>query len=212
VDPSRLSAAKASANTFIDELPSSVRVGAIGFSSSPDTAQAPIADHAATRQVINAQTADGGTDTGDALALALRLLHGSDAKHPPSAIVLLSDGAANIGPDPVSVSRQAARDHIPIYTVALGTPSGTVANPNQFGIPQPVPPDPVLMQQVAQVSGARAFNAQSADELSSIYKRLGSQLGTVSRQREITAYFAIAAVLALLGAGVTSVRSSGRLP
>jgi Ca-activated chloride channel homolog len=212
VDPSRLSAAKNSANTFIDQLPKTVRVGAIGFSSSPDTAQAPVADHSAARQVINSQSADGGTDTGDALGLALRLLHGSDAKHPPSAIVLLSDGAANAGPDPVTVSRQAAQDHIPIYTVALGTPDGVIQSPNQFGMPQAVPPDPELMAQIAQVSGARAFNAQSADQLSSIYKRLGSQLGTVSRQREITALFAIAGVVLLLGAGVTSVRSSGRLP
>ena len=85
-------------------------------------------------------------------------------------------------------------------------------NPNPFGAPQPVPPDPQLMQRVAQVSGARAFNAQSADQLSSIYKRLGSQLGTVSRPREITVVFAIGGLVLLLGAAAGSVRWSGRLP
>jgi Ca-activated chloride channel family protein len=68
------------------------------------------------------------------------------------------------------------------------------------------------MQQIAQVSGARAFNAQSADQLSSIYKRLGGELGTVTRTREITAVFAIAGLVALLAAVAVSVRSSGRLP
>jgi Ca-activated chloride channel family protein len=111
----------------------------------------------------------------------------------------------------VAVSRQAKKDKIPIYTVALGTASGVLPNPDPFAPAQPVPPDPELMQAIAQVSGAKAFNAQSADELSSIYKRLGSQLGSVSRQREITAVFAIAGVVLLIGAVAGSLRLSGRV-
>jgi Ca-activated chloride channel family protein len=125
--------------------------------------------------------------------------------------VLLSDGAANAGPDPVTISRQARHDRIPIYTVALGTPNGVLSNPNPLAPAVPVPPDPQLMQEIAQVSGAHAFNAQSSDELSSIYKSLGNKLGTVSRKREITVVFAIAG-LVLLGAAVAgSVRWSGRV-
>jgi Ca-activated chloride channel homolog len=174
--------------------------------------QGPVTNHSAARTIVNELSAGGGTDTGDALALALQLLHGASPKHPPAAIVLLSDGAANAGPDPVSVARQAAQDRIPIYTVALGTPGGVLGNAGPFGGAVPVPPDPQLMQEIAQVSGAHAFNAQSADELSSIYKRLGSQLGTVSRQREITFVFAIAGLVALVVAAAGSVRWSGRLP
>lgn len=212
VHPTRLTAAVAAANTFIDQLPRTVRVGAIGFGSSPDAVQGPAANHTAARAIINAQSPGGGTDTGDALGLALQLLRGADPKHPPAAIVLLSDGAANAGPDPVAVARQAGRDRIPIYTVALGTPGGILANPDPFGPPVAVPPDPQLMAQIAQISGARAFNAQSADQLSSIYKRLGGQLGTVGRRREITVGFAIAGLVLLLGATAGSVRWSGRLP
>jgi Ca-activated chloride channel homolog len=156
--------------------------------------------------------ANGGTDTGDALQLALQLLQGSNAKHPPSAIVLLSDGAANAGPDPVSISQEAKKDRIPIYTVALGTFGGVLPNPDPFGQPQAVPPDPQLMQEIARVSGGRAFNARSSDELSSIYKKLGSQLSTVTRKKEITWWFAAGGVVLLIGAAVSSVRWSGRLP
>jgi Ca-activated chloride channel homolog len=212
VRPTRLAAAVSAANAFIDQLPSSVRVGAIGFSSSPDAVQGPATNHAAARDVIDTESADGGTDTGDALALALQLLQGNNPKHQPAAIVLLSDGAANAGPDPVTIGRQAAKDRIPIYTVALGTPGGVLANPDPFAPPVAVPPDPQLMQQIARVSGARAFNAQSADQLSSIYKRLGAQLGTVTRRREITAVFAGAALVLLVAAAAVSVRTSGRLP
>lgn len=212
VQPTRLAAAQAAANTFISELPSTVSLGAIGFGSSVDTVQQPVSNHDAARANIDAQQAGGGTDTGDALALALQLLHGSSPKHPPSAVVLLSDGAANAGPDPVTIARQAGRDRIPIYTVALGTPNGILANPDPLQPPVAVPPDPQLMQQIATTSGARAFNAQSADELSSIYKHLGSELSSVGRKREITVVFAVAGLALLVLAAGASVRWAGRLP
>jgi Ca-activated chloride channel family protein len=212
VQPTRLAAAQRAANTFIDQLPATARVGAITFSSSPNTVQSPVLDHSAARAVINGQSADGGTATGDALQLALQLLRGGAAKHPPSAIVLLSDGSANEGVDPSTVAREAKRDRIPIDTVALGTPNGTLTNPDPFAPPVAVPPDPQLMAQIAQLSGGRTFNAQSAHELSSIYQRLGQQLGTVTRKREVTSEFAIAGFVLLVLAAVCSTRWSGRLP
>jgi Ca-activated chloride channel homolog len=211
VTPTRLAAAVAAANRFIDQIPGSVRLGAIGFSTSPDAVQGPAANHAAARAIINAQSAGGGTDTGGALELALQLLHGSSAHHAPSEIVLLSDGAANLGPSPVTVAQLARREHIPIFTVALGTPNGVLQNPGPFAAPVPVPPDPQLMTQIAATSGGRAFSAQSSDELSSIYKDLGTRLGSVTRHREITALFAIAGLVLLAGAAGASVRWWGRL-
>jgi Ca-activated chloride channel family protein len=212
VQPTRLAAAQRAADTFIGQLPAQVRLGAIAFSTSPDAVQAPVASHAAARAIIDGQTADGATATGDALELALQLLRGADRKHPPSAIVLLSDGAANRGLDVATVAREAARDRIPIYTVALGTPDGVLPNPDPLAPPVAVPPDPQLMQQIAELSGGRTFTAQSADELSSIYKSLGRQLGSVTRKREVTSQFAIGGLVLLLLAGAGSVRRLGRLP
>jgi Ca-activated chloride channel homolog len=212
VSPTRLAAAEKAANTFIDQLPGNARVGAVAFSSSPDAAQAPVTDHGAARAIINAQSADGATATGNALQLALTLLHATDAKHPPSAIVLLSDGAANAGVNAVSVAREAGHYKIPVYTVALGTANGSLPNPDPLAPPVAVPPDPELMQQIAHVSGGRAFNAKSADELSLIYKHLGSQLGSVTRKREVTAAFAIGGLVLLLAAAAASTRFAGRLP
>jgi Ca-activated chloride channel family protein len=212
VAPTRLAAAERAANTFIDQLPAKVRVGAIAFSNAPNSVQMPVADHTAARSVIESQSAGGATDTGDSLGLALQLLRGGKRTHPPSAIVLLSDGAANQGQDPSAVARQAGHDKIPIYTVALGTAGGTLPNPDPFGAPVSVPPDPQLMAQIAALSGGRSFNAQSADELRSIYKGLGQRLGTVTRKREVTAEFAIGGLALLLLAAVGSTRWSARLP
>ncbi len=215
VQPTRLAAAERAADTFIGRLPGRVLVGAIAFSDSPDAVQAPETNHDAARAIIDGQNAGGATATGDALQLALQLLRGADAKHPPSAIVLLSDGAANAGVDVSTVAREAAHDKIPIDTVALGTPNGVLSAPGASGPFQPsvpVPPDPQLMQQIAELSGGRSFNAETADQLSSIYKSLADRLGAVTRKREVTVAFAIGGLAFLLLGAATSTRWSGRLP
>jgi Ca-activated chloride channel homolog len=210
--PTRMAAAERAANSFIDQLPSDARVGAIAFSSAPNAVQAPSVNHAAARALIDGQTAGGGTATGNALELALELLHGGRVKHPVSAIVLVSDGAANAGINVITVARQAAAEQIPIYTVALGTPNGTLPNPEPFAPPVSVPPDPQLMEQIAQASHGRSFDAQSADQLASIYRHLGTRLGSATRKREVTAEFAIGGLVLLLAAAATSSRWSPRLP
>jgi Ca-activated chloride channel family protein len=212
VQPTRLIAAERAANTFIDQLPVNVKVGAVAFSSAPDAVQAPVSDHSAARAIIDNQMAGGATATGDALQLALTLLRASVPHHPPSAIVLLSDGAANAGVSAIGVAQQAGRERVPIYTVALGTPNGQLPNPDPLAPPVAVPPDPQLLAQIAQASGGRAFNARSADQLSSIYRRLGAQLGSVTRHREVTAEFAIAGLVLLVLAAGASSRWVARLP
>jgi Ca-activated chloride channel family protein len=211
VAPTRLIAAERAANTFIDQLPAAIRVGVIAFSGSPDAEQLPSADHQAARQVINAQAANGATATGDALALAVQLLH-QGTKPPPAAIVLLSDGSANAGQDPVAVARQAAADKIPVYTVALGTPGATIQGPDPYGPAIDVSPDPQLLARISQASGGRAFTAQDAGRLSTIYKTLGSQLGSRTQQHEVAASFAIGGLLLLLAGAAASLRWAGRLP
>jgi Ca-activated chloride channel family protein len=211
VQPTRLDAAERAANTFVNQLPSTARVGVVTFSNSPDTIVAPSTDHLAAHRAIDAQNANGATATGDALSVALNFLH-QGAGHGRSAIVLLSDGAANAGQDPITVAARAAQSKIAIYTVALGTASGSLPNPDPFGPPVAVPPDPQLMQQIARTSHGRSFTAKDANGLISIYKGLGTQLGSKTHQTDITVAFAAAGLAFLLAAGLGSLRWSGRLP
>ena len=208
--PTRLAAAQSAADRFIVSLPGTVKVGAVAFGSSPDAVQAPVADHSAARAVIDGQSADGATDTGDALALALQLLHGGMRNHPPAAIVLLSDGSANTGLDVLTVARQARREGIPIETVALGTPAGVLPAPDPFTAPTPVPPDPQLMAAIASASGGRTFSAESAGQLSSVYTHLASELATVPHRKDVTWWLVLAAggLLALLAAASVQQRAA----
>lgn len=233
VKPTRLAAAQSAARAFVDELPSQVRVGAVAFSTVPNAVQAPTSNRHAVLSILDAQTAVGSTATGNALALALDLLEdsaspassstsgataGTDstdpphAKRAPSAIVLLSDGAANAGRSPVEVATAAGARKIPIYTVALGNADATIPNPEGDGPPIPVPPDPELLARIAQASHGRAFTAQDSDHLISIYRSLGAQLGTVAHSRDLTVAFALAGGLLLIGAGLLALRRGGVFP
>ena len=143
VSPDRLAAAQKAANSFLDQVPSKVRVGIVAFSTAPDAVQTPTTDRSPVRQVINSQFPDGATATGDALTVALQSITqdtgpGTGGKRPPSAIALLSDGKTTEGRDPIEIARRAAKLKIPVSTVALGTPDGTVPG-GPFGQPLSVP-------------------------------------------------------------------------
>lgn len=212
VEPSRLDAVRGAAANFLEEVPDELQVGFVGFSSTPHTVARPTTDREEIAGLMAALRADGGTATGEALAAALAALR-PDGKREraPAAVLLLSDGRTTEGRDPVQAAREARRLGVPVYTVSLGTPGGTVPGPAYRG-PLSVPPDPATMRRVAEVSGGRFFDVKDAARLSSIYERLGSQLGTRQQEREVTAAFAAGGLVLLLAAVGLSVRRFGRLP
>jgi Ca-activated chloride channel family protein len=216
VSPTRLGAARDAALAFVDQLPERVRVGVATFNDRPLTVVRPQADKDVTRGVIRDLQPIGGTATGDALQAALDALPRRRAGvtapgAPPSAIVLLSDGQATVGIDPVRVARNAGSARVPVYTISLGTPDGTVEG-GPFGQPLPVPPDPETMREIAEVSGGQAYEVDDGDRLKEIYERLGNQLATKREQREITAGFAGAGLALLVAAVALGLRWNGRLP
>jgi Ca-activated chloride channel homolog len=214
VDPTRLAAAQQAADRFLDRVPEELLVGFVSYSSQVDGALEPTTDHEVIRAAVAAQRAEGGTATGDALSAALDRLEarrGEDGELAPAAIVLLSDGKTTEGSDPLVAARRAGDLGIPVYTVALGTPDGIVSG-GPFRAPIRVPPDPQTLREMAEESGGEAFEVEDAAELDRVYERLGSRIGTKPEQREISAAFAGAGLLLLLGGVGTGLRWRGRLP
>jgi len=213
VSPTRLAAAQQAARDFLEKVPKELQVGAVSFSDVPQSVAPPSTDRDDVRSLVDGLVADGGTAAGDALQSSLDALDdaGVGGKgRPPAAIILLSDGATTTGADPVEVAREAGKRDIPIYTVALGTPDGTV--PGGFGGSIPVPPDPETLREISKASGGTAYTANDADQLSGVYENLGSRLGTKQEEREITAVFAGGGLILLLGAAFAGLRTTGRLP
>ncbi|MDX6689779.1 MAG: Ca-activated chloride channel [Solirubrobacteraceae bacterium] len=216
VAPSRLLAARAAADKFLGEVPSRIRVGLVAFNQAARTLATPTTDQAAVRAEVDALAPSGGTATGEALDTALSALQSqTDASGArlPAAVILLSDGKSTSGRDPVLIAQRAKRLRIPVYTVALGTPTGTIDVKTKSGatITRPVPPDPDSLRQISTISRGQAFAAADQGDLSAVYQKLGSRLGKKHEKREITAGFAGGAFGLLAAAGILSLHWFRRL-
>lgn len=216
VPPTRLQAAREAAYRFLDEVPAALRIGLVTFNQTARLAESPTTDRAAVRSAIAALQPTGGTATGEALAASLGALERETDAYgvrAPSAIILLSDGASVRGRPPQELAQRAKKLKIPIYTVTLGTPAGTiqVRRPNGTVATRAVPPDPVESSEVAQISGGRAYTADTAKNLSAVYEALGSRIGYRDEPREITAAFTGGALALLAGGSLLSLHWFRRL-
>jgi Ca-activated chloride channel family protein len=244
VKPSRIGAATDAVRTFLDKVPDRLQVGLIAFAGDPAVAAPPTTDHSLVREALGTlewYPSFGGTAIGDALAEAVRIGqeavgggHGNlasvttaaprDRTHGLVSILFLSDGAQTRGTLlPLEGADRAKAAGIPVYTVALGTPNGTL----QFGFsrpPQgfpggfgqgrrvPVPPDPDTLRAIANRTGGQFFAARSAKSLQAAYSKLGSRLGRKPGKTEVTYGFLAAAAGLLIAAGLLSAAWSPRLP
>jgi Ca-activated chloride channel family protein len=218
VKPSRLVAARRAARQFINGVPRGVNIGIMAFNGRPRVLQSPTPARDDIETALNRLSPSGGTATGEAITAAVRVLRqptGINKKPPPSAIVLLSDGASTKGKNPIAAAQEAKRAKIPVYTVALGTPAGTITVPRPGGAggteTRRVPPDPDSLAQIARASGGQTFTADNASDLKRVYQKLGSQLGTEKRKRQLTSSFAGGALVLLLAGAGMSLAWFGRL-
>ena len=218
VRPTRLAATRAAAKRFVAKVPKTVNVGVMALSSKPRVLASPTRDRVAINAALDQLAPRGGTGTGEAIEAATNILRrepGVNGKRPPAAIVLISDGAATGKVDPVAAAQAARKLRIPIYTVALGTPQGTITVPRPGGgggtETRSVPPDPQSLAEVARASGGKTYTAADATKLTDVYKHLGSLLGTKPAKREITAGFAGGGLALLLLGAAMSLRWFGRL-
>jgi Ca-activated chloride channel family protein len=213
VSPTRLIAVRRAATTFVDGVPKQVNVGVMAFNQTPAILQSPTTDRIAVKSALQRLKSSGGTATGNAVRAAVRILTAGSTKPPPSAIVLLSDGKSTSGVAPLTAAQEAGRRHIQIYTVALGTATGTITVPRKGGGTETrqVPPDPETLRQMSAASGGQAFQAADAQRLSQVYERLGSQLGRKNVPRQISSLFAAGALALLLAGASLTLRWFGRL-
>ncbi|HET9324648.1 MAG TPA: VWA domain-containing protein [Gaiellaceae bacterium] len=220
VPPTRLDAAKSASKSFLDKLPDRFKVGLVSFSTLVSVLQQPTEDRDAVRSSLNGIQGDVGTAIGDAIVESVALAPKPDedqqraGKKPLVAILLLSDGANSVGREPLDVVDVAKKAGIPIYTIAFGTPNGTVEITNDLGVTQTynVPPDPETLKRIAEETGGRFFEAPTESDLKAVYDEIGSQVSYEDEKRELTAAFAGAgAVFLLLGAGLSALWF-GRIP
>jgi Ca-activated chloride channel family protein len=218
VEPTRLDAAREAAGAFLRKVPKKFRVGVVSFASRAVVALPPTADRTLAFAALEALRPGEGTALGDAVALAARIgqrERASDGTVPPTAVLLISDGANEGGRlTPQAAARRARLLRVPVYTVVVGTPDGIVERPLPGGYREliRVPPSPDTLNQVARATGGQFFTATNDTRLRDVYERLGSRLGTRHESREVTDLFAGGSAALLLVGGILSLLWFRRVP
>ncbi len=217
--PTRLDAAKAAVERFLERVPRSVRVGLISFSDEPEVLVPPTTDHRRVRDGVGLLTLGGGTAIGDSLARAVQVGRPAGrlvaTARPSSAIVLVSDGTQTRGAlTPLRGARLALRANMPVYTIALGTDNATVElrtidERKQISI---APPDRDILAQIATTTRGGYFDAPTAGRLETIYGELGASVATVERRRELTAAFLAAGLVLFTASALLGGVWRSRLP
>ena len=121
-----------------------------------------------------------------------------------AAIVLLSDGASNHGPDPLDAARFAAEHGVRIHTVGIGSREGVTLGFSGWSMR--VRLDDSTLKRIAETTYGEYYAAASAPELKNIYQQWGARM-VIERKRatEVTAFFVGFGALLLVISGLASV-------
>lgn len=211
VEPDRLTAAKASAKEFVDNLPDGYNVALVALNGTPAIKMPPSVDRGALERAMAALQLEEGTAVGEAITTALDAIDqapvGDGEEAPPAMLVMLSDGTNTVGAGVDGPVEAAKAADVPIFTIAYGTQNGYV---DIDGVRENVAPDVALLKQVAERTGGDAVTADSADALADAYKRIGSSVGFEEVSKPITAQYAFGAlgfaIIAALGAVMMAAR------
>jgi Ca-activated chloride channel family protein len=218
VSPTRLGAAQAAAKAFVTKVPAKFRIGVVSFATRAVVGLPPTADRTLVDASLDSLKPGEGTAIGDGVALSVQLgqkIRGADGTSPPKAVVLISDGAREGGRvSPAVAAARARAQHVPVYSVLVGTQNGVVHQKLTGGFDQiiRVPASPGTLEQIAKTSGGQFFTAPTTDRLDQVYEDLGSRLGTRTESREITDWFAAGAAVLLLVGGTLSAFLFRRVP
>jgi len=140
------------------------------------------------------------------------------AELPPGALVILSDGASNVGANPslptrsrLEVAARFARNaNVKLYTFPMGQPGGSIvqiAGRNYY-----IPFEPRNLELLAQATGGKNTYPPTEEALRAVVREVGVRIRWEGVRTEISSLLsALAALLMIMGAGL-SLRWQRRVP
>jgi Ca-activated chloride channel family protein len=213
VAPTRIQAAQEAAKAFVNELPPTYNLGLVSFAKSANVLVSPTKDRASVIAGIDGLALAEATATGEAVFTSLDAIRSVPADGangaPPARIVLLSDGYRTSGRSIEDAAAAASSANVPVSTIAFGTDTGVVDIRGQL---QRVPVDRLSLQQLADSTKGYFYQAASVSELKKVYEDMGSSIGHKTEAREVTQWYAGAALLFGLCAAAMSLLWTSRLP
>lgn len=185
VEPNRLGAAKDAAITFVRQADPDVQLGLISFNGLVSLDSSPTVDHDRIANQISELELGPATAVGSALEGAVDSLTSIDTGAAfPGAVVLLSDGATTEGALPADAAERAASEDIPVFTIAFGTPDGSIVDPFSNELVN-VPVADFELQSISETTGGTFYSAPSTDALNDAYSQISAQLQDLIGDPEI---------------------------
>ncbi|MGB9638189.1 MAG: VWA domain-containing protein [bacterium] len=191
--PSRISVAKDAAKILINNLKGNFEACLVTFNNNVFVNQALTnskEDLLLALSLVNANY--GGTAIGDAIITTLAILENSSMPH--KVIVLLTDGENNAGTDPIIAAKKAKDKKIPIYSIGLGTSTGSYIP----GIPYPVRIDEATLKEISKLTGGEYYYGNNVENLKKAYKIVSEKVGKIKKNQDISSVFAGIALFILL--------------
>jgi Ca-activated chloride channel family protein len=213
--PSRIAAAKSAAKTFVKLIPARINLGLISFAHDASVVVPPTLNRQQLARGVSSLHLANYTAIGEAIFGSLQAIsvftqattpRGGQA--PAARIVLLSDGSNTVGRSVTSATQAARQAHVQVSTIAFGTQTGTVESNGQTIA---VPADETTLRRIAAETGGSFHTAHSEQELRSVYKDIGSQIGYTTKKKNVSWRYLVIGLMFLFAAGGSSMLWSGRL-
>ena len=235
IAPNRLEVAKDAALSFVRENSSGRQVGLVAFAGFAELIQPPTTDVRSLENAIESLIPARRTAIGSAILRSIDAIAEVDERVAPSElgtsvnpvdpgqaptaeavphiIVLLTDGASNAGPLPLSAAEQAVERGVRVYTIGFGTTNNTspmnCGDGDLFGFGGFGSPfggggggggfrreiDEETLRQVAEMTGGEYYVATSASELQEVFSNLPTYVIATRETTEISVFFTAFAVL-----------------
>ncbi len=218
VDPNRFEAAKAAATNFVGLIPEKINLGLVVFDGVARVQVAPTTDRQLMIDAIARLELGESTAIGEAIFASLDAIASvppdEEGTIPPARVVLMSDGVTQQGRPNEDAAEEARTRGIPVSTISFGTPFGQIVYEEPGQAPQlvDVPVDQEQLRIIADATSGTFFTAESAGELEQVYTDIGSSVGFVTADREITHWFVAGALALLALTAILSLAFFSRLP
>lgn len=234
IPPNRLAVAKDAALSFVRNNTSGRQVGLVAFAGFAELIQSPTNDIRALEDAISYLIPARRTAIGSAILRSLDAIAEVDdriapselndsviptnpsqapAEYSPHIIVLLTDGASNAGPLPMTAAQQAVERGVRVYTIGFGTTNNTspmdCGDGDLFGFGgggfggggfgggggfrREI--DEETLTQIADMTGGKYYVAESAEDLREVFANLPTYVIATRETTEISVFFTAAAVL-----------------
>lgn len=126
------------------------------------------------------------------------------------AMVLISDGGSNVGPDVLKMAELAAKLGIRIHTIGIGTREGAVVKAE--GVSQRVSLEDAVLGEIAEITLGTYYEGASTQDLKQIFEAIEASLSFDRRRSlEISALMLLLGTLLILAGMVPKLAKQGRI-